>query len=274
MEMGAMARLDCMEGPDPMKTRPLEDSTPLIESPTQLQRQADRDGFVFFRGLVPDHLVFALRRTILDYASLVGWLDPSDGVREGRAMPGKRIGSYQDSEWVNLQVHVKNRPEMWALGKAAAIRCALKAVESRSSCLSLSNANICRVYSPHLDMVTQPHQDAYFVRMIEDFWTVWVPLGDCPRELGPLALLAGSHDGGLLEHSCLGVVDKGVMVPDDMVWSTTDFKSGDAVLFQPYTLHCSLPNGSGDRLRLSADFRYGFWREPAAMDWRATSIGR
>ncbi len=129
-----------------MKTRPLEDSTPLIENPTQLRRQADRDGFVFFRGLVPDHLVLALRRTILDYASLVGWLDPSDGVREGRAMPGKRIGYYQDPEWVNLQVHVQNRPEIWALGQAAAIRCALKAVDSQSSCLSLVDCQ----YMPRL----------------------------------------------------------------------------------------------------------------------------
>jgi hypothetical protein len=129
-----------------MKTRPLEDSTPLIENPTQLRRQADRDGFVFFRGLVPDHLVLTLRRKILDYASLVGWLDPDDEAREGHAAPGKRIGYYQDPEWVNLQVHVQNGSEIWALGEAATIQCALRAVESRSSCLCLSTANTCRVF--------------------------------------------------------------------------------------------------------------------------------
>jgi ectoine hydroxylase-related dioxygenase (phytanoyl-CoA dioxygenase family) len=263
-----------MEGPDPMKTRPLEDSMSLIENPTELRLQADRDGFVLFRGLVPDHLVLTLRLKILDYANSVGWLDPGDDVREGRAVPGKRIGYYQDPEWVSLQVHVQNGSEIWALGEATAIQHALKAVESRSSCLCLSTANTCRVFSPHLEMATKPHQDAYYLRMIENFWTVWVPLGDCPREFGPLALLAGSHHGGLREHSCPKGVGEGVTVPDDAVWSTTDFKCGDVVLFQPHTLHCSLPNRSGDRLRLSADFRYGFWRESSATDWRATSIGR
>jgi ectoine hydroxylase-related dioxygenase (phytanoyl-CoA dioxygenase family) len=55
------------------------------------------------------------------------------------------------------------------------------------------------------------------------------------------------------------------------VWSTTDFRCGDAALFRPHTLHCSLPNRSGDRLRLSADFRYGFWDEASEVDWRASA---
>jgi ectoine hydroxylase-related dioxygenase (phytanoyl-CoA dioxygenase family) len=91
--------------------------------------------------------------------------------------------------------------------------------------------------------------------MMGDFSTAWIPLSDCPRELGPLALLAGSHHGGLREHSGHGIVDGGVRVPEGAVWTSTDYRCGDVVLFQPHTLHCSLPNRSGDRLRLSADFR-------------------
>src|SRR6185437_14396822 len=107
-----------------------------------------------------------------------------------------------------------------------------------------------------------------------DFWTAWIPLGDCPREWGPLALLAGSHLGGLQEHSGDGVISGGVAPPEDAVWSTTDFQCGDVVVFRPLTVHCSLPNRSGDRLRLSADFRYGFWDETATVDWRAEAVGR
>ena len=274
MEVGAMARLDSMEGADLVRTRPFEDSMPLIEDPAQLRSRANRDGFLFFRGLVPDDAVLAMRRAVLDYASLAGWLDPGARLDEGRAAPGKRIGYYQDPEWVNLQVHVQNTPEMWALGDAIAIHRVLNRVENRSSYLCLSTANTCRVYSPHPDMATQPHQDANYIRMLGDFWTVWIPLGDCPCELGPLALLAGSHNGGLREHSGLGIVDGGVEVPNDATWSTTDFQRGDVVIFKPHTLHCSLPNRSGDCLRLSVDFRYGFWSEPAAVDWRAISTGR
>jgi len=39
-----------------------------------------------------------------------------------------------------------------------------------------------------------------------------------------------------------------------------------------FTLHRSLPNRSGTRLRLSADFRYGFWNERATVDWRRQAI--
>jgi hypothetical protein len=65
--------------------------------------------------------------------------------------------------WMNqhqLQVHVQTCPEMWALGDSVAIHRALHLVESRSSYLCLSTANTCRVFSPHPDMATQPHQDA------------------------------------------------------------------------------------------------------------------
>ncbi|HUA59286.1 MAG TPA: phytanoyl-CoA dioxygenase family protein [Verrucomicrobiae bacterium] len=257
-----------------MITTELEDAARHIGNPQRLRELDARDGFLFFRGLLDEALILELRQTVLDYASRTGWLAPGESIRNARAMAGKRVGDFQDPDWVNLQVHVQNRSEMWALGDCAAIHRALRAVEARSSYLCLSTANTCRVFSPHPDMATQPHQDANYVRVIGDFWTAWIPLGDCPRELGPLALLAGSHRGGLRHHDGEGIVQGGVAVPEDAVWSTIDFHCGDAVLFRPHTLHRSLPNCSGDRLRLSVDFRYGFWDDAAEVDWRATSLDR
>jgi ectoine hydroxylase-related dioxygenase (phytanoyl-CoA dioxygenase family) len=273
MEVGALARMDGVErGLDAMKTRFFDDSMPLIEDAEQLRSRADRDGFLFMRGLLPGHLVPALRGVVLDYASQAGWLHAEAPVDEGRAVEDKRIGYCQDPEWVSLQVHAMNSPVMWELGDAVAIHRVLNMVEKRSSYLCLSTANTCRVFSPHPDLVTQPHQDGHYLKTLGDFWTVWIPLGDCPRELGPLALLAGSHHGGLREHLGEGIVDGGVTVPDDEVWSTTDFKLGDAIFFRPHTLHRSLPNCSGDRLRLSVDYRYGFWSDSAEVDWRAPTV--
>jgi ectoine hydroxylase-related dioxygenase (phytanoyl-CoA dioxygenase family) len=267
-----MARMDGMEVVDELRLRAFEDSAPLIEQPEPLRERAARDGFLFFRGLLPTEIVLPLRGCVLEYASEIGWLDPTAATSEGRAAPGKRVGNYQDPDWVGLQVHVQNRPEMWALGDAVVIHHALQLVDKRSSYLFLSTANTCRVVSPHPDLVTQPHQDAHYVHMIADFWTAWIPLDDCPREQGPIALLAGSHLLGPQEHSGQGIVGGGATPPDDAVWSTTDFRCGDVVLFRPLTLHRSLPNRSGDRLRVSADFRYGFWDETAAVDWRAAAL--
>ena len=266
-----MAGLDGMEA---VITTALEDAAPLLGDAERLRELAARDGFLFVRRLVPEELVLALRGRVLRFAREIGWLDSDALAGEARALAGKRVGYYQDPDWVSLQVQVQSCAEMWALGDCVPIHRTLHAVAGRSSYLCLSTANTCRVFSPHPDMATQPHQDAHYVRMMGDFWTVWLPLGDCPRELGPLAVLAGSHRGGLREHAGQGIVDGGVVVPDDTVWSTSDFCSGDAILFHPHTLHRSLPNRSGDRLRLSADFRYGFWEEAGPVDWRAAALKR
>ncbi|MGE0164539.1 MAG: phytanoyl-CoA dioxygenase family protein [Dongiaceae bacterium] len=268
--MGTLDGVDRVEAVSGQRVRELKDAAPHSANPERLRELAARDGFLFVRGLVPVDLVEALRARVLAHASRIGWLDPRAPIGDARAAPARRVGNYQDPDWVDLQVQVQTRPEMWALGDCVAIHRVLRAVEGRSSYLNLSTANTCRVFSPHPDMATQPHQDAHYVRMLGEFWTVWIPLGDCPRELGPLALLAGSHRGGLREHSGQGIVDGGVAVDAEAVWSTTDFRCGDAALFRPHTLHCSLPNRSGDRLRLSADFRYGFWDEASSVDWRAT----
>ena len=267
--MGDLERVDGLE----IKVRPFEDATPFLSQPERLQAMAERDGFVYLRKLVPDEAILALRAVVLDYAREASWLDPAAPPDEPRAFPGKRVGGYQEDEWVNLQVRVQNKAEMWAVGDHIEIHRALRAVSGRSSYLCLSTANTCRVFSPHPDMATQPHQDAHYFRLIEDFWTVWMPLGDCPREDGALALLAGSHHGGLRDHTGLGIVDGGVVVPEDTVWTSGDFSCGDAVLFRPHTLHRSLPNRSETRLRLSADFRYGFWDDTSPIDWRSRSVG-
>ena len=119
MEVGTLAWVDGMEGLEESRLCSLEDSTPLLGDQERLRERASRDGFLFFRGLLPEDLVLPLRRSVLDYASRTGWLDPGAGVGDAaRAAPGKRIGYYEDPDWVNLQVHVQNRPEMWALGDA------------------------------------------------------------------------------------------------------------------------------------------------------------
>ncbi len=269
--MGMLAWMDRVETIAERRVRALEDAAPHAGDPARLQALAARDGFLFVRGLVAPALVAALRARVLDFAGRIGWLDPAAPVARARAAPGRRVGYYQDPDWVELQVEVQTAAEMWALGDCVAIHRVLRAVEGHASYLNLSTANTCRVFSPHPDMATQPHQDAHYVRMLGEFWTVWIPLGDCPHALGPLALLAGSHRGGLREHAGAGIVDGGVAVAPDAVWSTIDFRSGDAVLFRPHTLHCSLPNRSGDTLRLSADFRYGFWDAASGIDWRASA---
>lgn len=239
----------------------LEDATPFFNDMERLREISGRDGFLFFRGLIPSERVQRLRQVVLSYAREAAWLDAAQPLDLARALPDKRVGYYEDPDWIQLQVRVQMSSEFWDVGDYIEIHRVLHAAAARSSFLYLSTANTCRVFSPHADMATQPHQDAHYVRMIEEFWTAWIPLGDCPIELGPLAVLPGSHLHGLRAHSGEGIVHGGVEVPADAVWRTSDFCCGDVLLFNNFTLHRSLANLSGDRLRLSADFRYGFWRD-------------
>lgn len=247
-----------MEGVTTPRVASLEDASASLGDPAALRERVSRDGFLFFRGLIARERVMSLRRFILEYARSAGWLDPSSPLDEPRGMPGRRIGDYEAPDWIELQARVQMSRELWEVGDCLEIHRAFRAATGRSSFI-YNGMNTCRVVSAHPDMVSHPHQDAHYVRVADEFWTAWIPLGDCPLELGPLAALPGSHHDGLRPHRGEGIFQGGVDVPEDTVWHTTNFECGDALLLTQHTLHRSLPNVTGDRLRISGDFRYGFW---------------
>jgi hypothetical protein len=249
-----------MEAVTEIRVRELEIASE--KGASELLAMARRDGYLFFRGLLPEEIVLPLRRRALEFAASAGWLEPSAPVEEARARAGKVVGCYDDPDWVNLQVHVQTSGLMRALGACEALHTAVRAADERGSSLRLSAANTVRVVSPHPEMATRPHQDAHYIRQLGGFWTAWVPLGDCPRQLGGLAVLPGSHRAGLYEH---GPGESGVQVAEEPVWSATGYLCGDVLLFESHTLHRALPNLSGDRLRISADFRYNFPDGPASQ---------
>lgn len=235
---------------------------PLAGDAERLGALVARDGFLYLAGVFPTDRVNALRALVLDHARRESWLDPSAPVEEARGWPGRRIGKDQEPDWMALQSSVQMSRELWDLGDAPALHGVLRTAFGRPSFLFLG-LNTCRVVSPHPETTTRPHQDAHYVGLTDDFVTVWVPLGDCPLELGPLASLPASHRRGLLPHSGQGITDGGVAVEDDAVWQSGDFRCGDALVLTRLAIHRALPNRSGHRLRLSVDLRYGFRSEDA-----------
>ena len=111
--------------------------------------------------------------------------------------------------------------------------------------VELQQGDICRIFFPNApEFTTPPHQDEFFLRRGTECWSVWTPLGDCPLELGPLALSPGSHRLGLLSE-----------VPSGLPWWSAPLACGDALLVHHLTVHRALPN-RGDSPRLSIDCRY------------------
>lgn len=226
-------------------TASLRDSSDLESA--ELRSRAQGDGYVFVRALIDPERVLALRRRVLEVCSRFGWLaDRSDGV----VREGVRLGAY-DEEWVAMQTEVMPSPEFTALGRDRSIFRVLEEIFGGDARDGVGA--VCRVTSPAaVDLATPPHQDRHFIRRTDGFWTVWIPLGDCPRRLGGLAVLPGSHHGGLREHGA----DDSVAVAEPAAWATADYACGDALFFHCLMLHRACPNETRDRVRVSADYRY------------------
>lgn len=113
------------------------------------------------------------------------------------------------------------------------------------------------------DFTTGVHQDRVHIGGATSY-AMWMPLGDCPREMGALAVAAGSHHQGILPTkvgSGAGGMDIAVPIPG--TWATGDFRAGDALIFQDVTVHKALPNRSR-AIRMSFDARYQKLSEPIA----------
>ena len=109
--------------------------------------------------------------------------------------------------------------------------------------------DVCRICLPGApEFATPPHQDQTYLKRPDDVWTAWIPLGDCPRRQGSLAVVPRSNR--------LGLVSK---VPRGARWRRFDFAAGDVLFVHSLTLHRSLVNRSAE-IRVSVDCRYS--REP------------
>jgi len=99
-----------------------------------------------------------------------------------------------------------------------------------------------------------PHQDFNYVGKPTDTYSVWVPLTDCPKTLGGLSILEGSHLSGYLDH---GLMKNEAQIPRNLNrWLTTDFNIGDVLIFHSHTVHGALPNLTPDTVRLALDLRF------------------
>ena len=120
------------------------------------------------------------------------------------------------------------------------------------------------IFPTNLEQTTPPHQDFVLIQGTPDVWTTWLPLGDCPHRMGGLSVLTGSHKKGVLPVSrALGA--GGLRAHFEKIggeWVSSPFEAGDVLFFHSHTVHRGLPNLSGNRIRLSVDFRYQRASEP------------
>lgn len=102
--------------------------------------------------------------------------------------------------------------------------------------------------------IIHAHQDHTSVAGDEESFTAWIPLHDCPMELGPLRILEGSHRFGVQPTAeSTGYIPQGMERGED--WVGEDINAGDVLLFHSLTVHEAMRNRSR-QLRISLDCRF------------------
>jgi len=231
----------------------------LLDDPSALRQQADEDGFLFFRGLVPADPILSLRRQFLQVCDKHGWIAPGTALIDGIADPsadeiepvqasGVSMAGYQDVQRLEAFHQLSHHPAIISM---------LETLFGET--VFAHPRNIGRLMIPaKCNVPTPPHQDYIYIQGTNSFYSLWMPLGNCPRQLGGLSTLRGSHKLGLLP-TCpsAGAGGRAVILDGiEQEWFEADFEIGDVLFFHNQTVHKSLPNLTDNQIRLSVDYRY------------------
>lgn len=240
--------------------KPLRISNEAMDDPAELRRRMADEGYLFFKRLQNPDKMRELRREMMTTIQRVGWLvagtDPMDAIADisKQCTEGDIDYSAGYGEVYRLQpFHASAHwPEVTGM---------VEKIMGRP--IMPHPQKIARIWFPkYTEHTTPTHQD--FVHFQGNFETLtcWAPVGDCPIELGGLAVIPGSHKVNrvLDHHFSLGagglVVDAEAEAGIAPIWHSTDYEAGDTLIFPALTVHKALPNDTEDKLRLSLDNRY------------------
>ena len=245
--------------------KPLKVSNDAINDPQELRLRIQDDGYVFFKRLQAPDKLLALRREMLTTMQKGGWLvagtDPMDGIADISRQCTEGDMGYTDVYHEVYKLEAFHRSAHWPE--------VLETLEKVIGRPVLPHPQkIARLWFPQYTEHTTPvHQDFVHFQGNFETYTCWAPVGDCPIELGGLAVLPGSHKVNqvLDHHFSLGAGGLRVEPEElDGEWHTTDYEIGDTLIFLALTIHKALPNLTEDKLRVSLDNRYQAIGDPIA----------
>jgi hypothetical protein len=232
-----------------------EDSTEFVNNGTELRRRLDENSYLFIRGLLPKNTILNIRSRLLKKAASGGWLNPSYPIEKGVA---NLAASCKDPE----EQYMKIFRTLWKDEELHRARIHENVLELfakifREPALAHPMFVQRNIFPQHetFDFTTGAHQDKVHIGGSTNY-AMWVPIGDCPIDKGPLAIASGSHLNGILDTRVgtgAGGMDIAVKIPGK--WVTGPFEAGDILIFSDTTVHKALPNKSNE-IRQSFDARY------------------
>jgi ectoine hydroxylase-related dioxygenase (phytanoyl-CoA dioxygenase family) len=220
-----------------------------------LRDQIESRGYVLIRDLLPRQAVTAVLRDVTEVLSEAGWLLSDHDPMERFARTAAACGD-PDPIFKQVYQQVFNLESFHALPHQPAL---LKVMEMLVGEEVLIHPKpIGRLIFPNCErLVVHAHQDYEFMGGDPEFFTVWIPLHNCPVNIGPLRILEGSHRFGMQTHERDNLhvpeIPAELAVGDD--WAGGNINAGDVLIFHSLTVHAASPNIS-ERLRLSLDCRF------------------
>ena len=223
-----------------------------------LRQEVGSYGYALIRDLLPTDEIERLLGEITAVLKAAGWIDASaDPV--GRRPVRSAACADGDSDYKEVNHCVFSLESFHQFPHQPVLQDVMKLLVGRE--LFIHPRSAARLIFPNLDRaVVHAHQDHTAVAGDSESFTAWIPLHDCPLEMGPLRILEGSNQFGLQPtEGATGYIRPGSEKGDG--WVGGELNAGDVLIFHSLTVHEALPNLS-DRLRISLDCRFQDYRRP------------
>jgi hypothetical protein len=265
------------------------DSSDAADDVPELRRRFAEDGYLFMRGYLDRDEVLAARASLTSRLAAAGVLDDGHPHLKGICKPG--AGYVFKPEITDNNPAIQN---LLYTGRLAEFYARFFGEPIRHY-----DFTWLRAIGPGKG--TNPHCDLpYMGRGTHGHKTCWLPYGDVSFDLGGLMVLEGSHKRmDLLKNYVFRDVDSYCENKPEQVanahngkqtfgwtfsgtlshnpptlrnkfggrWLTTEYRAGDFLTFGMFTVHASLDNRTGDRVRISSDSRYQRASEPIDDRW-------
>jgi len=248
----------------------LRESNDILDSATDLRHRFEQDGYLLIRDLQPVDLVQSARQHLITELLNRGQIDTNFPLLDGVAKTDQRGGFFGG------QKEMTRGPEFLNMVESKQI---MDFCDHFFGTQSMTyDYKWLRVVAPK--GFTGAHYDiVYMGRGTTNVLTCWTPIGDIPLELGPLAILVGSHRFEIIKGTYGQMdVDRDHVTgwfsndPFELIdkyggqWQTANFRQGDVLIFGMFTMHASLDNTT-NRFRLTTDTRYQPANEPVDDRW-------
>lgn len=242
---------------------PMRDLAGLLDDPAGLRERLEADGYLYLRGALDADAVRAARGEILSRIEAVGEVEPGTDIFSGgsrRAELEPDLGAFWQS--------VSEGPTLRSVSHGQAMTRIVSMVAGEAAIpqdyMFLRVGVSGRATGLHYDY-------PFFTRHHDRVWTVWLPLGEVPRERGPLVMVEGSHKFRDLIDPMIGFdiskdgSRKADLGSDAVNFAqsrgvrllTADFAPGDVAIFGMFIAHGSLDHHeTSGRVRISCDVRW------------------